>query len=83
VGLEQLLTINEYILPDLDASPEPPPLLRELVARGDTGAGAGRGFYSWDAGRARGARARMDAWLVEGLKLARRLEGAPDTGETT
>ncbi len=83
VGLEQLLKINEYIVPDLDVSREPPALLGELVARGDTGARAGRGFYAWDAERERAARARMEAWLVEGLKLAQRLEAAPGTGETT
>ncbi len=75
VGLEQILKIHEYILPDLDASPAPSPLLRELVARGDTGARVGRGFFPWDPARERAARARMDALLIEGLKLMRRLEG--------
>lgn len=78
VGLEQILKIHEYILPDLDPSSEPSPLLRELVAQGDTGARAGRGFLTWDAERERAARARMDALLVEGLKLMRRL-GAEDS----
>lgn len=75
VGLEQILKIHEYILPDLDASPEPSPLLRELVARGDTGARAGRGFYAWDPAREQAARTRMDALVMEALKLVRRLEG--------
>jgi 3-hydroxybutyryl-CoA dehydrogenase len=85
VGLDQLLKINEYIIPDLDASAEPPPLLRELVARGDTGARAGRGFYVWDPARERAARTRMDALLIEGLKLVGRLGGdpAPPAGEET
>jgi 3-hydroxybutyryl-CoA dehydrogenase len=75
VGLEQILRIHEYMLPDLDVSPEPSPLLRELVARGDTGARAGRGFLPWTPERERAARARMDALLIGGLKLVRRLEG--------
>jgi 3-hydroxyacyl-CoA dehydrogenase len=75
VGLEQILKIHEYILPDLDVSREPSHLLRELLARGDTGVRAGRGFLTWDAERERAARARMDVLLIEVLKLVRRLEG--------
>jgi 3-hydroxybutyryl-CoA dehydrogenase len=74
VGLEQILKIHEYILPDLEPASEPSPLLRELVARGETGARAGRGFLIWDAERERAARARMDALIIEGLKLVRRWE---------
>ena len=74
VGLEQILKIHEYIIPDLEASPEPSPLLRELVARGDTGARRGRGFLAWDAARERAARARMDALLIAALKLVREVE---------
>jgi 3-hydroxybutyryl-CoA dehydrogenase len=85
IGLEQLLRINEYIVPDLDAVAEAPPLLRELVARGHTGARAGQGFYEWDPAREAAARARMDALLIEGLKLIRRLERDPafPAGEET
>ncbi len=80
VGLEQILKIHEYILPDLDASPEPSPFLRALVARGDTGARAGRGFLTWNPARDRAARDRMDALLMEGLKLMRRMEADAATG---
>jgi 3-hydroxyacyl-CoA dehydrogenase len=75
VGLEQILKIHEYIIPDLEASPEPSPLLRDLVARGDTGAQSGRGFLAWDAARERSARARMDDLLIAALKLVRQVEG--------
>lgn len=75
VGLEQILKIHEYIIPDLETSTEPSPLLRELVARGDTGARSGRGFLAWDAARERAARARMDALLIVALKLMRQVEG--------
>ena len=76
VGLEQILKIHEYIIPDLEASPEPSPLLRDLVARGDTGARSGRGFLAWDAARERATRARMDALLIAALKLVRQVDGA-------
>jgi 3-hydroxybutyryl-CoA dehydrogenase len=74
VGLEQLLKIHDYIIPDLDASREPSPLLRELVARGDTGAQAGRGLFTWDLARERAARARMEAVLIQALKLVQGME---------
>ncbi len=74
VGLDQLLRINEYIVPDLDRSPEAPALLRDLVARGETGARSGKGFLTWEPGRADAVRDRMDRILVEALKLVRRIE---------
>lgn len=75
VGLEQILRINEYIVPDLDRSAEAPALLRDLVARGETGAKAGKGFLTWKPGDADAARERMDRILVEALTLVRRIEG--------
>lgn len=85
VGLDQILRIHEYILPDLDHSPQPSPLLRELVSRGETGVRAGRGFLAWDPAREQAARARMDGLLIEALKLVRRWteEGAVYPGEAT
>lgn len=74
VGLEQILRIHEYILPDLDTSREPSPFLRALIARGETGVHAGRGFLAWDAERERATRTRMDALLIQCLKLVRRWE---------
>ena len=84
VGLEQLLRINEYILPDLDPPSEPPPLLRELIARGETGAQAGKGFRTWDAARRQAAHKRMEAMLIGALKLVRQVEAqtAASTGDT-
>ena len=74
VGLEQLLRINEYILPDLDPPSDPPPLLRELIARGETGALAGKGFLTWNAAGRQAAHRRMEAMLIGALKLVRQVE---------
>ena len=84
VGLEQLLRINEYILPDLDPPSEPPPLLRELIAHGETGAQAGKGFLNWDAARRQAAHKRMEAMLIGALKLVRQVEAQTEasTGDT-
>jgi 3-hydroxybutyryl-CoA dehydrogenase len=47
--------IHEYILPYLDASAEPSPLILERMERGEIGPKSGRGFYSWTP-------ASVDAW---------------------
>ncbi|WP_243314927.1 3-hydroxyacyl-CoA dehydrogenase family protein [Geothrix paludis] len=49
VGLDLRLRIAEGLFQSSgDARYEPPALLRQLVARGETGRKAGKGFYSWD-----------------------------------
>jgi 3-hydroxybutyryl-CoA dehydrogenase len=76
VGLEQILRIHSYILPDLDLSSDPAPLLRRLIAEGKTGAGAGQGFFAWDAAREQTVTRRMETVMIELLKLMKRVEEA-------
>jgi 3-hydroxybutyryl-CoA dehydrogenase len=47
VGLDLTLAIHEHVLPFLDRTPGPAPILREKVERGDLGMKTGRGFHSW------------------------------------
>jgi 3-hydroxybutyryl-CoA dehydrogenase len=47
VGADLTLAIHEYLLPHIDSRPEPSPLLRRLVERGDLGMKSGRGFRAW------------------------------------
>jgi 3-hydroxybutyryl-CoA dehydrogenase len=47
VGLDVRLGIAEYLAGKLGARFEPPALLREMVARGEIGRKAGKGFYEW------------------------------------
>jgi 3-hydroxybutyryl-CoA dehydrogenase len=63
-GLDLTLAIHEVLMPDLDSTPTPQPLLVELVARGDLGARTGQGFYSWAPGQAERRRAEIDAGLA-------------------
>jgi 3-hydroxybutyryl-CoA dehydrogenase len=63
-GLDLTLAIHEVLMPDLDVTQTPHPLLVELVERGDVGAASGRGFYSWSPGQAQRRRAEIDAGLV-------------------
>ena len=46
-GLALTRDIHEYLLPHLESSPKPSPVLERLVAEGATGVKAGRGFYEW------------------------------------
>lgn len=46
-GLDLTYNIHNYVLPALESSPEPSPLLAELNERKELGFKSGQGFYSW------------------------------------
>ena len=68
VGLDLTLSIHDYILGHIEASPEPSPLLREKVAAGELGFKSGSGFQGWTADQAQASRDRLLAYLVGVLK---------------
>ena len=70
-GLDLTLAIQTYLLPELDRSTEPKPLIRDKVARGELGAKAGRGFYDWPPGRAAEVIRRRDEALLEMVQWLR------------
>lgn len=47
VGLDLTLQIHDYILQHIEKSPEPSPLLREKVKKGELGFKTGKGFQQW------------------------------------
>ena len=47
VGLDLTLAIHDYILKHLESSPEPAPILKEKVAKGELGFKTGQGFQTW------------------------------------
>ena len=63
-GLDVLLRVMEQLLPEIAASPETPPLLRETVAGGRLGVKSGAGFHDWPPEAAREARERLARALV-------------------
>ena len=71
VGLDLTLAVNAYVSPDLYRSPDPPPYLRELVARGDLGVKTGKGFFDWTDRSAGEAKARRDQFLIDFLRAQR------------
>jgi 3-hydroxybutyryl-CoA dehydrogenase len=47
IGLDLTLQIHDYILKHIEDSPEPSPLLREKVGKGNFGFATGKGFREW------------------------------------
>jgi len=67
VGLDLTLAIHDYILPHLESSGVPSPLLRERVEAGDLGFKTGRGFQDWSPEEAEASRRRLVEYLVHML----------------
>lgn len=63
-GWDTVLAAAEEILPTLEARPDPAPLLRAKVARGELGLKRGRGFYDWTPEGAEALRERIRQLLV-------------------
>ena len=73
-GLELTLAIHQTLMPALDNTPVPHPLLVEKVRNGETGAAAGRGFRHWRPGEAQARQEEITRELA-GLAMARLQEG--------
>jgi 3-hydroxybutyryl-CoA dehydrogenase len=68
VGLDLIEDIHNVILPDLDRSQAPSPLLVDKVKKGELGVKSGKGFYDWTPDKADAVRARMLAHLRAALR---------------
>lgn len=65
VGTDLTLAIHDYILKHLERSPEPSPLLKDIVARGDLGFKSGKGFQEWSPEDIEKSRSRLKAYLLK------------------
>ena len=66
VGLDLTLAIHNTVLQDLDASPNPSPLLKDKVRKGELGFKSGKGFYdSWTPERIKRTRERLMKHLID------------------
>jgi 3-hydroxybutyryl-CoA dehydrogenase len=66
VGLDLTLAIHNTVLRDLEASPEPSPLLRDKVSKGELGFKSGKGFYdSWTPESIKRTRERLTKHLID------------------
>jgi len=72
VGLDLTLAIHETLIADLDRSAGPHPFLREKVKQGKLGMKAGEGFRSWTPEEADEVRQRLNRFLAERARAARK-----------
>jgi 3-hydroxybutyryl-CoA dehydrogenase len=68
IGLDLTLAIHETIIPALDVTPVPHPLLVDKVGRGERGMADGLGFRAWTEPQARELRARVTSFLLDAAK---------------
>ena len=68
VGLDLTLSIHDYILKHLESSPDPSPLLKEKVEKGELGFKTGQGFQTWSAEDADRSRKNLTKYLIEWTK---------------
>lgn len=67
VGLDLTLAIHNYILPHLNASPEPSATLRAKAAAGELGFKSGGGFLPWTEETIAAARTQLTEYLLAAL----------------
>ncbi len=66
VGLDLVLAIHNTVLQDLEASPDPSPLLKDKVSKGELGFKSGKGFYDgWTPERMKGTREKLVKHLID------------------
>lgn len=68
VGNDLVLAIHDYILEHIESSPDPSPLLREKVAKGELGFKSGQGFQSWSEKEIAASRKDLQQYLLKVVK---------------
>lgn len=68
VGADLTLAIHEYILKNIESSPEPSPLLKANVANGELGFKTGKGFFDWTPETIAQSRKNLVEYLLKQLK---------------
>jgi 3-hydroxybutyryl-CoA dehydrogenase len=71
-GLDLVLEVDTYLLPCLETSPEPSPVLHRLVDQGNLGVKTGQGFFPWPVEEVQRVLAERDEALLTALARDRR-----------
>lgn len=69
VGNDLVLAIHNYILPHLENSPKPSPLLQERVDKGELGFKSGKGFQVWNSEKIEESRKRLTEYLIDSYRI--------------
>ncbi|HTX71962.1 MAG TPA: 3-hydroxyacyl-CoA dehydrogenase NAD-binding domain-containing protein [Rectinemataceae bacterium] len=72
VGLELCLSVQESVLPSLYNEPHAVPLFGKLLAAGNAGVKAGKGFHDWGCRSHADLVARRDHFLIQALRILKR-----------
>lgn len=67
VGTDLTYSIHDYILPFLESSDKPSPILRELRDTGDLGFKTGKGFRSWTPEEMQAVKDDLNTYLINVL----------------
>jgi 3-hydroxybutyryl-CoA dehydrogenase len=67
VGTDLTFSIHDYILPYLESSSKPSPLLKGLRDKGDLGFKTGKGFRSWTPEETEAVRDELNTYLIKAL----------------
>lgn len=78
VGLDLTLAIHDYVLPHLNASPNPSSTLRAHVERGELGFKTKSGFQKWSDESIAAAREQLTTYLLETLSRQHRQANITD-----
>ncbi|MCW5977820.1 MAG: 3-hydroxyacyl-CoA dehydrogenase family protein [Bryobacteraceae bacterium] len=68
VGLDLGSRVLDYVTSDLNSDAGLPPLMREMMERGELGVKTGKGFYDWSKRDAEAVKARRDRFVLAFLK---------------
>jgi 3-hydroxybutyryl-CoA dehydrogenase len=65
VGLDLTMAIHDYVLKHLESSPEPAPILKEKVKKGELGFKTGQGFQKWSMEEVQRSRQKLLEYLLK------------------
>ncbi len=69
VGVELCLSVQENVLPSLYNETHATPMFRHLLAEGNSGVKAGKGFHDWGARSHGDLVAERDRFVIQALKI--------------